>query len=99
MIPRAASQNLAMTTQETNERRLVGWTTRFKGRDRVELPDYTSRLDVSVSDGQGLVTPVSGQTSDSEHSKELCKGYSWSLRQGDDVTYVNLGTSYSYPAG
>lgn len=51
----------------------------------------------SVSEGQILITPGStDQYPGSGHNKELCKGYSQSLRQGIDVTYVNLGTFYSY---
>lgn len=57
---------------------------------------YFTRIE-SVSDGQILITPGStGQYPGSERNKELCKGYSQSLRQGIDVTYVNLGTFYSY---
>ena len=95
---RAASQSLAMTTKETDVRRLEGWTACYDGRDRAELPETTSRSGVVVSDGQEPTTPdITGWFSGSEHGNEPGKGYSQSLRQGADVTYVNLGTLCSYP--
>jgi len=96
-MPRAASQSLAMTTKETDVRRLEGWTAYYEGRDRAELSEATSHLDVAVSEGQESITPdITDRFPGSEHGNEPGKGYSQSLRQDADVTYVNLGTLCSY---
>jgi len=82
-----------MTTKGTDVQRLEGWTARYEGRDRAELLEVTSRMDVAVSEGQESVTPDNtGRFPGSEHGNAPGKGYSQSLRQGADVTYVNLGT-------
>jgi len=82
-----------MTTKGTDVQRLKGWTARYEGRDRAELPEVTSRMDVAVSEGQESATPNStGRFPGSEPGNAPGKGYSQSLRQGADVTYVNLGT-------
>ena len=86
-----------MTTQETDVRRLVGWTARYEGRDRAELSDAFPWMGKAVSLGQESTTPdITGRIPGSEHGNEPGKGYSQSLRQDADVTYVNLGTLYSY---
>ena len=96
-MPRAASQSLAMTTKETDVRRLEGWTACYEGRDRAELSDALPLMGKAVPLGQELITPdITDQFPGSEHGNEPGKGYSQSLRQDADVTYVNLGTLCSY---
>ena len=96
-MPRAASQSPAMTTKETDVRRLEGWTACYEGRDRAELSDALSLRSKAVPFGQESITPdITDRFPGSEHGNEPGKGYSQSLRQDADVTYVNLGTLCSY---
>ena len=86
-----------MTTKGTDVQRLEGWTACYEGRDRAELSDALPLRGKAVSGGQESTTPCrTGRLPDSERGNEPGKGYSQSLRQGADVTYVNLGTLCSY---
>ena len=72
-----------MTTKGTDVQRLEGWTARYEGRDRVELPEVTSRMDVAVSEGQGSTTPdIAGRFPGSEHGDEPGKGTQASDKPG-----------------
>ena len=100
-----------MTTKETTVRSVeAGWTTRqqpetglpveVEGRDSVEAGDTALAWGGTVSDGQGTGTSdrkVDTQSPSVELDDESGQAYRWSLRQGADATYVNLGTPHDSP--
>ena len=97
---RSGSQSLAMTTKETGVRRLEVGITRYKGRDRVKVSvklSLTGNLSLAWAKKDSLQHPEF--FSDTEHSNELSKGYSQSLRLDADVTHVNVGTLCRIPNG
>jgi RNA-directed DNA polymerase len=98
-VPRTASQNLAMATREIGVRSSTGWTTRYKGKDRVESMSSVSRTDTEVSLGQDKETPANLFISIDERDNASRQEYSRSLTQDVDDANVNLGTSRDYPSG
>ena len=98
-VPRTASQNDAMTTKGTADRSAEGWTTRHKGRARVEPGDFYLAGVEGDSEGQGTDTHQTSDSPSGERVNETCKAYRQSLRHRDDATYVNVGTACVSPSG
>ena len=88
-----------MATKETVVRSTDEWTTRSKGRDRVESAEPFTRWVKVDSDGQGAGAPMIPDSPAGGRGSEPCQVYRQSLRHHDDATCVNVGTVEGSPSG
>ena len=83
-----------MVTKEIAVRSAEGWTTRYKDRTRVELPENSSlREGFSLAWAECQFSLCIG-TPGSERVKETSQAYRRDIKQGVDAICVNLGTTY-----